>query len=261
MQAGGLFLEKDLYCPPIHNTMEPGQQNIHIYPFGDSAIVVEFGKIISGEILNKVRAFSKLLELHDFPEMIEIVPAYSTVTVYYDPCKVSRKDYPNSYTKVERQLRILLFEMKSLPENSSEIIKIPVCYGGEYGPDLEYVAEMNGISPQDVINFHIEPKYLVYMIGFAPGFPYLGGMSEKIATPRKAVPRASIPEGSVGIAGKQTGIYPISTPGGWQLIGQTPFRLFDFGRNPASLLKAGDKVKFVQIDATEFKERRRKDAN
>lgn len=133
-------------------------------------------------------------------------------------------------------------------------VSIPVCYGGEYGPDLEYVARHHNLTPEEVISIHSEGEYLAYMIGFAPGFPFLGGLSEKIATPRRPSPRTSIPAGSVGIAGMQTGVYPISTPGGWQLIGQTPIKLFLPEQNPPSLLQAGDIVKFEPISKEEYQE-------
>jgi len=135
-----------------------------------------------------------------------------------------------------------------------EIVEIPVCYGGEYGPDLGFVAEHNGLSQEEVIKIHSEGRYLTYMVGFAPGFPYLGGLSEKIAAPRKESPRLKIPEGTVGIAGNQTGVYPITTPGGWQLIGRTPFRLFHPGKNPPTLLKAGNIVVFKPISEQEYKQ-------
>ena len=133
-------------------------------------------------------------------------------------------------------------------------VSIPVCYGGEFGPDLEYVARHNNLTTDEVIHIHSSGEYLVYMIGFAPGFPFLGGLSPKIATPRRPSPRATIPAGSVGIAGMQTGVYPIETPGGWQLIGRTPQKLFLPNENPPSLLQAGDVVKFCPISFQEYQE-------
>lgn len=132
------------------------------------------------------------------------------------------------------------------------VVHIPVCYGGEYGLDLETVAKHNGISVDEVINIHADTDYLIYMMGFTPGFPYLGGMSEKIATPRLEVPRRKIPVGSVGIAGAQTGVYSMETPGGWQLIGRTPVRLFDSSKQNPILLQAGNYVRFVRITEAEY---------
>ncbi|MGV3465566.1 MAG: 5-oxoprolinase subunit PxpB, partial [Heyndrickxia sp.] len=136
----------------------------------------------------------------------------------------------------------------------SRVVEIPVCYGGDFGPDLETVASMNGLSTEEVIQIHSSAEYTVYMIGFAPGFPYLGGMSEKIATPRLPSPRLKIPERTVGIAGNQTGVYPIETPGGWQLIGRTPIKLFRPQDEVPSLLHAGDKVRFKPISYEEYVE-------
>jgi inhibitor of KinA len=131
-------------------------------------------------------------------------------------------------------------------------VEIPVLYGGEYGPDLEYVASFHKISAEEVIQIHTESECLVYMIGFAPGFPFMGGMDERIATPRRESPRTAIVPGSVGIAGKQTGIYSLETPGGWQIIGRTPLELFRPDLNPPTLLKAGDRIKFFPISPEEF---------
>jgi inhibitor of KinA len=148
--------------------------------------------------------------------------------------------------------------LEETKESKQRFVEIPVCYGGEYGPDLEAVAEYHHLSTSEVVEIHSKEEYLVYMIGFAPGFPYLGGMSEEIATPRRHSPRLSIPEGSVGIAGMQTGVYPISTPGGWQLIGRTPLELFCPNENPPTLLQSGDIVKFVPISLEEYQANKEK---
>jgi inhibitor of KinA len=139
-------------------------------------------------------------------------------------------------------------------------VDIPVCYGGDYGPDLDAVSFHTGLSTEEVVAIHGEPDYLVYMIGFAPGFPYLGGMSERLASPRRESPRAKIPPGSVGIAGSQTGVYPIETPGGWQLIGRTPLRLFRPERDEPSLLRTGDRVRFHAIERAEYRDLLERDA-
>ncbi len=151
-----------------------------------------------------------------------------------------------------RQLSKHLKDLKTDKMDPPRVVSIPVCYGGDFGPDLEYVAHHNNISPQEVIEIHSGNEYSVYMIGFSPGFPYLGGMSEKISAPRRSSPRLIIPAGSVGIAGKQTGIYPIETPGGWQIIGRTPIKLFRPDEESPSLLQAGDKIKFTPISYPEF---------
>jgi inhibitor of KinA len=148
----------------------------------------------------------------------------------------------------------LLNDLDLDERRESRVVEIPVHYGGESGPDLDIVAKHNGLTPEEVVAIHSNGHYFVNMIGFAPGFPYIGGMSEKIATPRKSSPRLKIPAGSVGIAGKQTGIYPIETPGGWQIIGKTPLQLFRPDHDPPSLLKAGDKICFKPITLKEFRE-------
>jgi inhibitor of KinA len=220
------------------------------YPLGDSAVVIEFGQVISERIHHHIIAIGNFLEEYSFDGFIEYVPAFTTVTVFYDPLIID-------YETVKIHLKEMLDEVNEEGNVVPPItVDIPVLYGGPQGPDLTFVAKNAGISEAEIINVHTEKEYLVYMIGFAPGFPYLGGMNEKIASPRKEVPSANIPAGSVGIAGIQTGIYPIETPGGWQIIGQTPLKLFDVNRNPPALIKAGNKLRFVAITEDEFDEMR-----
>jgi len=228
-----------------------------LYPLGDAAIVVQLGQTITPEINDRVSAFSSLLTNNPFDGLIEFVPAYTTVTVYYDPWIMSRKGEADPYQAVVDILQNLMVETPTERiRNAHKIIEIPVCYGGSFGPDLECVAEHNKLSVEDVIRIHTAEEYIVYMIGFTPGFPYLGGMNEKIATPRKAKPRATVPAGTVGIAGKQTGIYSVQTPGGWQLIGKTPEKLFDATREKPAMLQAGDRLRFIPISEEEFNMRK-----
>ena len=226
---------------------------IQMLPLSDNAIVLQFEDEVSEAIHTKISAVAHYLEQHTFPGMIEFVPAYTTLTIYYDPWLLSNKGKTNPYDAIVAQLQQVLLEAKKQKKGKARLIKVPVCYGGMYGPDLEEVARHNNLSPSEVIKLHSDTTYLVHMMGFAPGFPYLGGMDERIATPRRSDPRKAIPKGSVGIAGQQTGIYPIETPGGWQLIGRTPLELFNPDRTQPSLLKAGDKVMFVPISEDEFK--------
>ena len=227
---------------------------------GDTAIIIQFGSEITPEIHAKVKAFTNVLEEKPFYGFIECVPAFTSVTVYYDPFLVlQNRKLSDGTTNTESVSQLVSSYLKGVTKkllleevNQSRKIEIPVCYGGEYGPDLEAVASYHDLTVNEVIKIHSEKEYAVYMIGFAPGFPYLGGMSEKIATPRKSTPRLTIPEGAVGIAGKQTGIYPISTPGGWQIIGRTPYSLFNASKYPPSLLQSGDVIKFVPITTTEY---------
>lgn len=221
------------------------------YPLGDSAIVIQFAELISPEIHQKVRAVAAYLDEYAFDGFVEYTPAFTSVTVYYQPWVI---DYLAIKPLLEEMLDDLM-EETAIPE--SAIIEIPMVYGGDRGPDLDFVARQHQLSTAEVIAIHAAAEYVVYMIGFAPGFPYLGGMSEKISAPRKEKPRAVIPAGSVGIAGLQTGIYPIETPGGWQIIGQTPLQLFEVNRAVPALLKAGDRLRFVAISETEFKKIKR----
>ncbi|MCY7771239.1 5-oxoprolinase subunit PxpB [Bacillus haynesii] len=226
-------------------------------PLGDSAVIIQLGEGISEQTHRFVSALTKRIENDPFPGFIECVPAFTSVTVFYQPFEVYRKmesgkavDSP--YEKVKALIEHHLQELTMKEETNQRTVEIPVCYGGRFGPDLEEVADINGLTAEEVIDIHTSGEYLVYMIGFAPGFPYLGGMSEKIAAPRRSSPRTSIPAGSVGIAGMQTGVYPLSTPGGWQLIGNTPLELFKPYEQPPSLLRAGDIVKFVSVTEEEY---------
>lgn len=226
-------------------------------PLGDSAVIIQLGEGISEQTHRVVSALTKRIENDPFPGFIECVPAFTSVTVFYQPFEVYRKmesgkavDSP--YEKVKALIEHHLQELTMEEETNQRTVEIPVYYGGRFGPDLEEVADINGLTAQEVIDIHTSGEYLVYMIGFAPGFPYLGGMSEKIAAPRRSSPRTSIPAGSVGIAGMQTGVYPLSTPGGWQLIGNTPLELFKPYEQPPSLLRAGDIVKFVSVTEEEY---------
>lgn len=228
-------------------------------PMGDLAIVVELGTDIELDTHVKVRQVADVLEGNPFAWMSEYVPAFTTVTVFYNPIDVLNMEDIRlgiqPYDYVAEKIGNLLDQ---LPEKGKVVearkVEIPVLYGGEFGPDLEYVAEHNQLTPDEVIDLHTGADYLVYMIGFAPGFPYIGGMSEKIAAPRKASPRMKIPAGTVGIAGEQTGVYPIETPGGWQLIGRTPVRLFRPEQKEPSFLHAGDKIRFKAITEQEFQQ-------
>jgi inhibitor of KinA len=242
------------------------KHDIEMIPLGEAAIIVEFGRCIHPDIHRQVKAFADYLDIHPFPGMIEYVSAFSSVTVFYDPLIVRKLPVenlndimPQSYQIVAALLHNLLANVDVTVKQHPRVVEIPVCYGGEFGPDLEYVAEHNQLSVAEVIEIHTGGQYLVYMIGFAPGFPYLGGMSERIMAPRRQSPRLAIPAGTVGIAGMQTGVYPIETPGGWQLIGRTPLALFRPKDNPPSLLQSGDIVRFCQISDKEYAEYKEED--
>lgn len=238
-------------------------ETVSIKPFGENAIYVSFGETIDDTIYSQIRHFTQQLNRHPFPGMIEYVPAYTNVTVYYDPIAVlqlkhfSKKElFLHSPFEIASKYikRLLQHAYEEKVEEVERIVSIPVVYGGEYGPDLAYVAKHHQLTEEQVIQMHSERTYRVYMLGFAPGFPFLGGMNERLATPRKATPRLHIEAGSVGIAGAQTGIYPLSTPGGWQIIGRTPKQLFLPEQTPPTLLRAGDLIQFQPISEERWEE-------
>lgn len=212
---------------------------------GDTSVSVEFGDEISEEINHKIRAFSFALATSPIPGVVEIVPTYRSLMIHYDPGTVL-------YDDLVWQLKDLLSGLDQVRLPPSHVIEIPVMYGGVEGPDLEFVAAHCGLSSDEVVRIHTSADYLIYMLGFTPGFPYLGGMDERIAAPRLKQPRVKIPAGSVGIAGSQTGVYPIDSPGGWQLIGRTPLQLYEPGRTNPVLCRAGDYIRFRPIDRKEF---------
>ncbi|PQP83731.1 kinase inhibitor [Paenibacillus sp. PCH8] len=222
-------------------------------PMGETAVMIRCGDSMSEAVHRRVMSICSLLEKRTLPALIEWVPSYASVTLFYDPMI-------SPYHELSQLLLQLLNQMKKESvQNKPGTVTIPVCYGGEWGPDLDYVASEHGMSAEEVITIHTSGEYLVHMIGFAPGFPYLGGLSERIATPRRATPRLRVEAGTVGIGGKQTGIYPVATPGGWQCIGRTPLRLFRPGENEPSLLAAGDRIRFAQITMQEYQELKRKE--
>lgn len=212
---------------------------------GDSALVVEFGDKVSPEINVKVRKL--FLHIEKFPPhgIRETVPTYRSLMIHYNPLEVSLKT-------LRSELESAIVESEKMQLPGSRRITIPVKYGEEFGPDLEDVATYNKISPEDVIRIHSSIDYLVYMIGFMPGFPYLGEPPRSITCPRLTTPRVKVPAGSVGIAGTLTGIYPFESPGGWRLIGRTPLRLFNERSDPPCLLQAGDYIRFLNVAKADY---------
>lgn len=215
-------------------------QRPRFLPAGDKALSVELGNSISPEINRRVRDLFGAIENQGIPGIVDLVPTYRSLLVYYDPLRLPLPELEERLTALEQHL-------DQAAVKPPRAVEIPTLYGGEHGPDLGHVAEYNGLSPEEVIQIHSGTEYLVYAMGFTAGFPYLGGMSERIATPRLQTPRTVIPAGSVGIAERQTGIYPVESPGGWQIIGRTPVQLFDPGQDPPVLVEAGDYVRFIPI--------------
>lgn len=213
---------------------------------GDRGLLVEYGDAIDPVINRKVRAMAIALGKEPPEGVLEVIPTYRSLLILYDPLITTS-------SRLKEELLALEERLPEVQIPPPKMVEIPVCYGGEYGPDLESVAQLHGLSPQEVIRIHSEPTYQVYMIGFTPGFPFLGRLPEALHTPRHKTPRTRVPAGSVGIANDQTGIYPIESPGGWQLIGRTPLKIFDPERPDPFLLKAGDLVKFKPITPDEFR--------
>lgn len=212
---------------------------------GDKAFFIEFGNAIAPELSRRVRRLLLTIQNAKIPGVTETVPAYRSLLIYYDPLETSPIELRNRLETLEQSAEDNEFPRPTVTE-------IPTVYGNEYGPDLEFVAKHNGLSPEEVVGIHTSTVYLIYMLGFIPGFAYLGGMSSRIATPRLRTPRSRTPGGSVGIAGSQTGIYPTESPGGWQLIGRTPIELFHPHKEPPALLQTGNHVIFVRITPQEF---------
>ena len=229
---------------------------VQFFPLGDAAIVLQFGEGISPATHRAIAAFGAGLARQPLVGLRECVPAFTTLTVYYDPWLLSENGRYQPYARAEELLRQLLPAAEAEAGEAAAaplvVVEIPVCYGGDFGPDLAFVAQHTGLRPAEVIARHAAPDYLVYMLGFAPGFPYLGGLDAGLATPRRAQPRPLVPAGAVGIAGPQTGIYSLPTPGGWQLIGRTPLQLFNPAWTAPSRLRAGQHLRFVPIGAADY---------
>lgn len=226
-------------------------ENVRFLPCGDRAVTVEWGSTIDEHINRQVHAFARKVEALSHPAITEVVPTYRSATVHYRPEVFSYEEL--------NQLLAPLAQGSAEEAEELPVVEIPVCYGGEYGPDLLEVAQHCSLTPEEVIARHTAPTYRIYMLGFTPGFPYLGGMDPSIAAPRRKEPRIHIPAGSVGIAGEQTGVYPIVSPGGWQLIGRTPLRLFDPQKEQPILLSAGAGIRFVPIDEETFRKMEEKE--
>jgi inhibitor of KinA len=216
-------------------------------PIGDKAILVELTREIDPETNRKVRNLWAALEKESVDGVGEIVPGYCSLLVYYDPSEI-RSD------GVIATIEDVVEKITEIELPPPKVYHLPVLYGGEMGPDLNFVGEENDLTPQAVVDVHTSREYLIYMIGFSPGFPYLGGMSEEIAAPRLPDPRTVTPARSVGIAETETGVYPVESPGGWRIIGRTPVELFTPDQDPPVLLEMGDFVKFYQISEDRYEE-------
>lgn len=225
-----------------------------IFPLGDTAITIDFGNSIDETINRKVLALFHTLKENFMPGIIEVVPAYSSLAVYYDVLLI-KKQYPQYKTAFEAitdKLSAKLKQPSSETAIDNELIKIPVCYAPEFAPDMQEITRLKNINTEDIVRIHTSKEYIVYMLGFLPGFTYMAKVDDAISVPRKMTPRINVEAGSVGIAGYQTGVYPLPSPGGWQIIGRTPLRLFNAGSESFTLLKPGNRVQFYSISKDEF---------
>ena len=211
----------------------------------DQSLLIYFGHQITLEAHDRVRKLLRLLETEQIPGVRNLHPAYHSILIKFDPLQRNHDELESILRQYVERL-----ENASLPKPRE--VEIPVCYGGEHGPDLNDVSAILGMTPERVIALHSSSTYLVYFLGFVPGFAYLGGLPEALVTPRLATPRRKVPPGSVGIAGNQTGVYPFATPGGWRLLGRTPVSMFRADRNELSLLSIGDRVRFRPISPEQF---------
>jgi KipI family sensor histidine kinase inhibitor len=211
-----------------------------LLPAGDAAILIEFADEIDAEVNDRVHALAHFLREQNHSAIIDLVPAYSSLLVCYDPAQIQ-------CSPISDYLRAILQSPQARVFTKPRLVEIPTTYGGDSGPDLAFVAEWSGLSESQVVELHTSVIYRVYFVGFAPGFAYLGSVPERIAAPRLETPRTRVPAGSIGIAGRQTGIYPMETPGGWRLIGRTALQLFYHRTDPPTLLRPGDRVRFVAL--------------
>ena len=218
---------------------------IKILTEGDSSVLIEFGKEISPQINGKITGLVRMIKSQKIEGVTDLIPAFCSLLINYDP-RVIRFDVLKK--RLEGMLKLEVESTRS----AIRIFEIPVCYGGSYGPDLDSIAKHAGLTAEEVIEIHASRDYLIYMLGFLPGFSYLGGLDERIHTPRLANPRIRIPAGSVGIGGSQTGIYPLDSPGGWQLLGMTPVKTYDPARKEPILFEAGDYIRFVPVSQEEY---------
>jgi inhibitor of KinA len=232
---------------------------MEITPLGDSAVLIRVAENFENtpeSALQQVLATQRRLAAAKIPGAIELVSAYTTVALFYDPLRAVAAGAPpeNVFDWLEQRIREAISKTESGSAQSIKVseVEVPVCYDSEFAFDLDDVAQSAGLDRNQVIDLHSSGEYRVHCVGFIGGFPFLGGLPAKLATPRRETPRKEIPAGSVGIGGKQTGIYPIKSPGGWNIVGRTPVRLFDPQRNPPGLLRAGDRVRFRPISREEF---------
>jgi inhibitor of KinA len=221
-----------------------------IFPLGDSALTIDFGNFIYEEINKKVLRLFHHLKNTDHPFIVDLVPAYSSLTICYQLSSIDRQK--TSFETMADIIEELIVNAQDHSESEPNCFRIPVCYSKKFALDVDYLAIKNNLSVEEIIQIHTSKTYRVYMLGFLPGFTYMGEVDERIAIARKPTPRTKVFAGAVGIAGRQTGIYPLESPGGWQIIGRTPLQVFNKNEEQPVLLQPGDEVKFYSISEDEF---------
>ena len=220
-------------------------EKIRVLTAGDSALLIQFEQRIGEDVNRRISATVKLLKMQQIEGIVDMIPAYASLLVQYNPLVIR-------YEEIYKRVSAIVKMDTKVESMEKKVWEIPVLYGGELGPDFFHVAEHAGISGEELIRLHSEKDYLVYMLGFLPGFTYLGGLEEKLHTPRLENPRVKIPAGSVGIGGSQTGVYPVDSPGGWQLIGRTPVKMYDPEKQDPILVQPGEYIHFYSITDSEY---------
>ncbi|KYZ75885.1 allophanate hydrolase [Anaerosporomusa subterranea] len=221
--------------------------NVNMLVAGEQGLVADFGNVISEDVNMLVQQLARLLTDQQIPGITEVVPTYRSVMVYFDPVLITRSDLTKTIYCFLDQI-----VSKSSEQNPRKVISVPVCYGGVFGPDMDFVVRRTGLSIQEVITIHTSKSYLIYMLGFIPAFPYLGGLPEELVVPRLGKTRARIQEGSVGIAARQTGFYTVESAGEWRIIGRTPLKAFNPEASNPFAFAAGDYLRFTSVSVDEF---------
>jgi inhibitor of KinA len=225
-----------------------------IFSLGDQAVTISFGNSISDEVHDKIISLKHWMEQNKFVGLLDIIAAYSSVTIVYDLVVIKSQTTVSAFDFVKEFIETGIERSRAVSPPPEKHLRIPVCYEDEFAPDMVFLCDARKVTREEVIEIHSGKKYKVYMIGFLPGFAYMAEVDQRIAMPRKLKPREKIQAGSVGIAGIQTGIYPLDSPGGWQIIGRTPLKLFSPDRDVPVLLEAGNRVEFFPVSKKEFAE-------
>lgn len=231
---------------PAGGPQSPFDGGPHYVRAGDCGLYVVFPQVVDPAINRRVRWLARQVERAGWPGVVDVIPSYAALYIHFDPLRVT-------FDELVGRCRELVAGPGEAEPEAARVYLLPTAYGGEFGPDLDEVARFHGLDPEEVVRLHSGRDYYIYLLGFSPGFPFLGGLDPRLATPRRRVPRTRVPAGSVGIAGEQTGVYPVESPGGWNLIGRTPVALFHIDRDPPAVLVPGHYVRFVPIPGAEYR--------